>query len=132
VLQEYTRRQQLVKKCRADRSPLFAQEFYRSPDFVESSQTDPTTMLPIMTDGQEFDVVPSSSSRTPSLIFSCRRKKRPFSHDKRDQIADKRFQLMMEELQETQKQIAEFTATNKTFEAQTDFHSCTVGYQIFI
>jgi hypothetical protein len=59
VLREYTRGQKLVNKSRADRSPLFALEFYRSPYFVESSQTDPTTDLPIVTDGQEFDVVPS-------------------------------------------------------------------------
>jgi hypothetical protein len=39
---------------------------------------------------------------------------------------------MMEELQKTRKQIAEFTATYKTSEAQTDFHSSTVGFEIFI
>ena len=97
VLREYTRRQQLVNKSRADRSPLITCEFYRSQDFVESSHTDPTTELPIVTDGQEFDVVSSSSSQTPSLIFSSRRKKRPHSQDERNQMADKRFRLMMEE-----------------------------------
>jgi hypothetical protein len=80
VLREYTRREKLVNKSRADRSPLFAWEFYISPDFVEFSQSDPTTELPIVTDGQEFDVVASSSSQTPSkLILSSRRKKRPLS-----------------------------------------------------
>jgi hypothetical protein len=39
---------------------------------------------------------------------------------------------MMEELQKTQKQITEFTATYKTSEAQKDFHNSTVGFEIFI
>jgi hypothetical protein len=76
-----------------------------------------------VTDGQELDVEPSSSSQTPSLIFPNRRRKRPLTQDDRDQIADKRFRQMMEELQKTDKQIAEFTATyKKTSEAQTDFY----------
>jgi hypothetical protein len=94
---------------------------------VESSQTDPTTVLPIVTDWREFDAVPSFFFADPSLIFSIRRKKWSLSQDERDQIAGKRFRLMMEELQKTQKQIAEFNATYKTSEAQTDFHSSTVG-----
>jgi hypothetical protein len=39
---------------------------------------------------------------------------------------------MMEELKKTEKQIAEFFATYKTSEAQTDFDSSTVGFEIFI
>jgi hypothetical protein len=39
---------------------------------------------------------------------------------------------MLEELQKTEEQIAEFPAAYKTSDAQTVFHNGTAGFEIFI
>lgn len=129
---EYTKRYQKVNKSGADRTPLYEWEFYEdlepsfrscrqiAPDHVESSQPRPTSTSTSSsetteggeateTDGQE----PGAASSSTPLVFPNRRRKRPLTQDDREDLADKRFQLMIDELRKTDKLIADYTAEYK-------------------